>query len=221
MRECLQHNKTPSQLNFRIQLHLFWGNWNENRCNGETKAPKTGMYCKWWPQTVAFFLSFLNDSYLVLCSACVLVTTGSMRWYLQTNQVTQVVQLRQNGTCGHKKVCSVSQHSLKSIQEIPGDWLLHEKSWTGLRRALTPAAGLVSAPLYDKEHEDHCQSPTKWPPAGHCMFLTKLPETYSIRVAWEPYVTAPCSLIIRERTPELAPESSLYIRASSHWYEHM
>ena len=43
-------------------------------------------------------LSFLTGSSLVLCSASVLVTTGSMRWYLLPNQVTQVVQLLQEGT---------------------------------------------------------------------------------------------------------------------------
>ena len=41
----------------------------------------------WWPQTAALCLSFLIDCPLVLCSASVLVTTGSMRWYLQPNQV--------------------------------------------------------------------------------------------------------------------------------------
>ena len=50
----------------------------------------------WWPQTIALSLSFLTDSSLVLCSATVLVTTGSMRRYLQPNQVSQVVQFLQD-----------------------------------------------------------------------------------------------------------------------------
>lgn len=41
---------------------------------------------------------------------------GSMRWYLQPSQVEEVVQLLQDSTSvshSHKKVCRVSQHSLK------------------------------------------------------------------------------------------------------------
>ena len=49
----------------------------------------------WWPQTAALSLSFLTDYSIVKCSASVLVTTGSMRLYLQPNQVAQVVQLLQ------------------------------------------------------------------------------------------------------------------------------
>ena len=41
----------------------------------------------WWTRTVHLCLSFLTDSPLVLYSERVLVTTGSMRLYLQPNQV--------------------------------------------------------------------------------------------------------------------------------------
>ena len=56
----------------------------------ETKArhpPKREWSCMCWPQTVALSLSFLTHSSLVLCSASVLVNTGSLSWYLQHNQV--------------------------------------------------------------------------------------------------------------------------------------
>ena len=56
----------------------------------ETKArhpPKKEWSCMCWPQTVALSLSFLTHSSLVLCSASVLVNTGSLSWYLQHNQV--------------------------------------------------------------------------------------------------------------------------------------
>ena len=52
----------------------------------------------WWPQTIALSLPLLTDSFLVLCSASVRVTTGSMRRYLQPNQVAQVNQLLRDGT---------------------------------------------------------------------------------------------------------------------------
>ena len=72
-------------------------------------------------------LSFLTDSSLVLCPASVVVTTGSMRRYLQPKWVAQVVQLLQDG----KSIC-VSRHSLKSMEVIPGDQSLYNESWTGL-----------------------------------------------------------------------------------------
>ena len=64
----------------------------------QDNPPKNEGFCMWWPQTIALSLSFLNDPSLVLCSASVFVTTGSIRWYLQPNQVAEVVQLRQDGT---------------------------------------------------------------------------------------------------------------------------
>lgn len=52
----------------------------------------------WWLQKIAFSLSTLTDSSLVLCSVNVLVTTVSMRQNIQPCKFGQVVQLFQDGT---------------------------------------------------------------------------------------------------------------------------
>ena len=83
-------------------------------------------------QTIALSLAFLTDSSLGLCSSSILVITD-----------TEVVPAAQSGytgspappgwnihICSHKKVCCVSQQSLKIMEEIPGHRLLHEESWT-------------------------------------------------------------------------------------------
>ena len=69
------HSITPSHLNYR-DIDQLWCKWKWH-------------HVQWRGPT---------DSSIVLCSACVLVTTGSMRRYLQSNQVAQVVQLLQDGT---------------------------------------------------------------------------------------------------------------------------
>ena len=86
----------------------------------------------WWPQTNSLFLFFPTDCSLVLFSACVLVTIDSIRWYLQPNQVSQVVQL-QDGTSIHA-VARRFDLSPSLSQEHGGenkaDRLLHKESWT-------------------------------------------------------------------------------------------
>lgn len=62
-------------------------NESDNRCKAETKARQPEV-----TDCVTLSLSFLAES-LVLGSASVLVTKGSMRWYLQPNQIAQAFQL--------------------------------------------------------------------------------------------------------------------------------
>ena len=72
-----------------------------------------------------------------------LVTTGSMKQYLQPIQVAQVVQLLQDDTsiCAATRRFAVSPSSLNSMEEIPGDGPLHEESWTGPKKGKNLAAG--------------------------------------------------------------------------------
>ena len=85
----------------------------------------------WWPQTIALSLSFLTDSSLVLCSASVLVTTGSMRRYLQPNQVAQVVQLLQDGT----SICAVARRFAVSPSTVSRAWRRYQETGRYTRRA--------------------------------------------------------------------------------------
>ena len=119
----------------------------------------------WWLKIIVLALSFLTDSSLVLCSASVLVTTGSMRWYLLSNQVAQVVQLLQ----AHPYVRS--QEGLLCLpaqsQEHGGDTRRPE-----LKRAEQSCRVLTHQQdryllLCAGEQQEHCQSSTKWPPAGY------------------------------------------------------
>ena len=109
--------------------------------------------CK--PQTAALSLSFLTDSSLGWYSSSVAVTTGSMRRYLQPNQVAQVVQLLQDDTFTHVVARRFT------VEKIPTNRPLHQESWIGLQKDINPAAGLLSATLCEEEQEEHCQSPTK------------------------------------------------------------
>lgn len=51
----------------------------------------------------------------------------------------------------------LSQHSLKSVGEIPGE-LLYE-SWTGSYKVLDTRSGPLSDPLCKEEQDKRCQSP--------------------------------------------------------------
>ena len=144
-------------------------------------------YCMCWPQTAALSLSFQTNSSLVLCSAGVLVITGNMRRYLQSNEDAQVGQLLHDDTYIHAvaRRFAFSQCSRKSMEETPG------------------------------QQEEHRQSPTKWPPAGYrcaCFWSNCQKQT---PWGWHEGLTsssgtcahspAVCSSIgICQRTPELA-----------------
>ena len=85
----------------------------------------------WWPQKLALSLSFLTDSSLVLCSASVLVTTGSMRRYLQPNQVSQVVQFLQDGASIH----AVTRRFAVSPSTVSRAWRRYQETDRYTRRA--------------------------------------------------------------------------------------
>ena len=134
-----------------------------------------------------------EDVALVLCSTGVLVTTGrGSEWAELAAPSGSTGSPAPPGwhihTCGRKKVCGVCQHSLKSMEEIPGDQPLHWDSWAWLEKGINPAEGLVSAPLLEVEQWDHCQNPTEMTSSCLlvCTFLSKLLETDSMRVAWGP-----------------------------------
>lgn len=77
-------------------------------------SPKREWFYMWGPQTIALSLCFLTDSFLVLCSASVLVTTGSMRLYLQSSQVAQAGQQLQDGT----SICAVTGRFAVSLNTV-------------------------------------------------------------------------------------------------------
>lgn len=58
-------------------------------------------------QTIPISWFFQTDFFPVLCSDNVCVTTGNVMWYLQLNQVTEIVQPRRDGTslCSFKTDC--------------------------------------------------------------------------------------------------------------------
>ena len=77
--------------------------------------PKREWFCMWWPQTVALSSSYLTDSSLLLCFASALVTTGSMRRYLQPNQVAQLLQ---DGTT----IWAVARRFAVSLSTVSRAW---------------------------------------------------------------------------------------------------
>lgn len=89
-----------------------------------------------------------------LFSSCVFCLEPLVAWVAKSDCTDSSVIQRL-----HKKVCFVSQNSVKSTEETARD-MLHEKSWTGHRRA---AAGPV--PVCNEEQKKHCKRLTKQSPA--------------------------------------------------------
>lgn len=113
--------------------------------------------------------SIVTSIYLDIHFNSVLVTTGTMRWYMQPIQFTQL---------------PVSWHCLMS-GEIPGEgWYIVAVGQAHLR--LWHNSNSVCASLCKKELEEHSQSSTIWPPMGllMCVFLTKPSKSDSIWVSW-------------------------------------
>lgn len=70
----------------------------------------------------------------------------------------------------HKKVCCVTQYSLKGTEKLPGNHPLHIESWDCIRASTQQQVPLrtwnigvdpVSTPLYEAEQEEHYHSPIK------------------------------------------------------------
>lgn len=144
-----------------------------------------------WPRTIAFSLSFLNESSLVLCSAI-----SPALWHIYT-------------AVARFSVCP----SRRTLKEMPGDWLLHEESWTGLQTGINPAAGPVSAFVWGGTGGAVTDKITS-SRLLVCMFLNRsvrnrlhdggirVPMSSNGNYAHNP---TPSSLIgIHKRTPELA-----------------
>ena len=140
-------------------------------------TPKREWFCMWWPQTIALSFSFLTESSLVWCSASVLVTTGSMRGYLQPSQVAKVVELLQDGTSIHalaRRVAvspSTVSRAWRRYQE-PGCYM--KRAGQGSRRASTQQKIYYQYLLLCAGRDSRLLV---------CMLLTKLSETDSLRVA--------------------------------------
>ena len=84
-------------------------------------------------------LSILPDWFfhLVLCSASVLGTTGSIRGYLQPSQVAQVVQFLQDGTSTY----AVARHFAVSPSTVSIAWRRYQETDHYTRRAANGRRG--------------------------------------------------------------------------------
>ena len=134
---------------------------NDNWCNGEAKArqvPKGECFFRCQPQIIVFSLTFLTDSFVVVCSASVFVTSSCMMCYLHSNQVVQVVELLQQGTSIREEgfqeglLCLPAQSQERGNSRRPAI-TPGELNWAIEGHPASSRA--ASAPLNKEEPEEH------------------------------------------------------------------
>ncbi len=131
--------------------------------NNET-TPKTGMVLQVEATDIFSLLIFSDCFSLVLHLARVSVTTGSVRRYLDPTEVAQAVPLLQDGTSirdiARRFAVSPRPSSVSRAQRrFQEAGRYSRRAGQGRRRPLTHF-------LCKEKQDEHCQSPTKWPPAG-------------------------------------------------------
>ena len=134
------------------------------------------------------FLLILPDSYFSsLCSARVLVTTGSMRRYLQPNQVAQVVQILKDGTSIHAltRRFAVSPRTVSRAHRRYQETGCNTKRGGQSPRRSSTQQRLGICSLEPGGTGGALPEPYKMTSNRQlvCMFLTKLSETDSMRMA--------------------------------------
>ena len=130
---------------------------------------KGNVFFRRWQQIIALSLSFLTDSYPILCSGSVLVTTGSMRWYLQPNQVLQ------EGTSIH----TVAKRFAVSVSTVFRAWRRHQETGCYTRTQQQDICSFVWGGTGGALPDLYIVTSST---QLVCMFLTKLSETDSSNV---------------------------------------
>ena len=166
----------------QISFTCFGANESDNRCNGEAKARQA------WKKEMVLHVVAIDIFSLVLLpdrffssfiSATVLVTTGSMRWFLQPNQVAQVVQLLQDGTF----ICVATGRFAVPPSTVSRAWWRYQETGSyiwgveqGHRRASQSSSRTDICSFLQR---GTLMEPYKMTSSRllECMFLTKLLET--------------------------------------------
>ena len=101
-------------------------------------TPKTGLVLHVEAISSFSLLISLTGFPLVLALTRVIITTGSMRRFLNPTEVAQIVQLLQDGT-STRAVARRFEHNLQNMEEIPGDRQLLglDRAGQGRRRSST------------------------------------------------------------------------------------